>query len=232
MTFRNSSDDTQIDGCIMVGFKVGYDFADTACIRAGRLWSECYSLPNTIGMKFSNSVENIFINDAQIWGCEKPILMDLVNGNRIAFDRIIVINPLAAPLVVHGGNISFNTLSCRGLPNGISAITYVDKGDGRATVSHVSGLLIDESSGGTSPVIACNGLNTNYLKDLHIVAPYRPAGTAAIVGTYCFGPSFEAGNYRRATATMFSSMNNKMLPAAGVTATTTTETNLKPDDAE
>jgi ABC-type Fe3+-siderophore transport system permease subunit len=53
-----------------------------------------------------------------------------------------------------------------------------------------------------------------------------------ILGTYCFGPSFEAGNYRRATATMFSSMNNKSSPMAGVTATTTTATSITPEEEQ
>jgi hypothetical protein len=211
MKFRNSNDDTQIDGCIMVGFKIGYDFADTAGIRCGRLWSECYSLPGTIGFKFSSAVDNVFINDAQIWGCEKPILMDVQNGNRVAFDRIIVLNATAAPLVIQGGNISFNSMTCRGLPASISCITYVNTGDGRATYSYVSGLLIDESNGNatTPPVIACAGLETAYLDNLKVVSPYRAPGVSMVGGNIIYP------KYLTAAGNLFLPINGDMFKVQG-----------------
>lgn len=186
LKFRNSNDDTHIDDAILVGFMTGLDLESTGGIHFGRIWTECYGRSGSIGWRCGKNVDNIYCEDYQAWSSAGPLVLDMNATERVAFGHIRFVNPLFAPCTIYGGNLTFNVMECRGTPAGASCINIVN-GDGRSTVSQVSGVLIDDTfNTNTPPVQVPTNFIISNLDGLHIESPYRPDGTALIGGSISF----------------------------------------------
>lgn len=167
-----ANDDTQIDGALIIGYDVNASFEGTGAVNVGRLWVDAVdATPKSRGVRFGSGTSNVNIAILNSWGNEWGIEHAGKDGNRNSIGIAHVEGSTEGAVLVTGGNIHIGNLTSRQILPGNSVIRIT------SATSYVSGLVNDESSGSNAPVAIPEFYTSDKIANLHVVSPYRNAGT-------------------------------------------------------